>query len=143
MAESIIALFIPIGICVVMPVLVVWLVSRIAINRENRKSDVLMEAIRNNANVDTDKLMKSMAGRERSARELLNLRLLRGCIFTLLGVAFGVCAGILGYNAPERSDITYLSLLSSAVCIAVGVGYLIVYFVSRKSISSNEDSHNQ
>lgn len=141
MVESIVALFIPIGICVVMPVLIVWLVSRIAINKENRKSDVLMEAIRNNANVDTDKLMKSMAGSERSARELLNLRLLRGCIFTLLGVAFGVCAGILGYN-PERSD-TYLSILSSAVCIAVGVGYLIVYFVSKRSISSNEDSHNQ
>lgn len=142
MAESIIALFIPIGICVVMPVLVVWLVSRIAINKENRKSDVLMEAIRNNANVDTDKLMKSMAGRERSARELLNLRLLRGCIFTLLGVAFGVCAGIFAYDVPD-SDMKLSLMLLCSVSIAVGVGYLIVYFVSRKSISSNEDSHNQ
>ena len=142
MVESIIALFIPIGICVVMPVLIVWLVSRIAINKENRKSDVLMEAIRNNANVDTDKLMKSMAGRERSDRELLNLRLLRGCIFTLLGVAFGVCAGIFAYEAPA-SEMKLSLLLLCSVSIAVGVGYLIVYFVSRKSISSNEDSHNQ
>lgn len=132
-------IIIPIGICVVMPVLIVWLVSRIAITKENRKSDVLMEAIRNNANVDTDKLIKSMGGKDRSASELLNLRLLRGCIFTLLGVAFGVCAPIFAYEAPY-SDMKLSLILLSSVCAAVGIGYLTVYFVSRRNFDSGKNT---
>ncbi|MDE6085801.1 MAG: hypothetical protein K2G40_05310, partial [Muribaculaceae bacterium] len=69
------------------------------------------------------------------------LRLLRGCIFSLIGVALGIFVGIMCYNGTEPSFQFILSLIS-LISLAIGIGYLIVYFVTRKSIEleKNDDA---
>ncbi len=60
MEDIIIATVVPLGICVALPVLVVWLFTRAETKKENRKADVLIEAIRNNAGVDADGLARAL-----------------------------------------------------------------------------------
>lgn len=131
MEGIIIGTLVPLGICVVLPVLVVWLFTRAVINKENRNADVLIEAIRNNAGVDTDKLAQALGRQNKSPRELLNLRLLRGAIFSLIGVVFVIATIILVSGGYGMSEIFGLLLIVGGVFLAVGIGYLIVFSSAR------------
>lgn len=125
------AVIVPIAVVVVLPVLIVWLIARVKINNDNRRSEALLEAIRQGSNVDADRLAKFFSRENRTPAELLNLRLLRGSIFTLLGVAFCVVSIVTDYVGIAGSDGILGFAVTSAVAFAIGVGYLIVYFVSR------------
>lgn len=52
----------PLGVCVALPVLIVWLVGRVQQNETNRKADIMLKAIESGATVDTD-LFRSQGGR--------------------------------------------------------------------------------
>jgi len=129
MVEQLSEILTPIAICVVLPVLVVWLTSRRSINNDNRRAEVLLKAIEANNNIDADKLAEAFAKPRMSAREILNARLLRGCIYTLLSIPFGVAALI---SPPQLLSMLCMCGLAS---LAVGVSYLIVYFVTRKQVN--------
>ena len=53
--ESIIAVLIPIFICVVLPVLIVWIVFRATMNNDNKRAEVLIKAIEANNGIDADR----------------------------------------------------------------------------------------
>lgn len=133
MEDILIGLLVPLGVCVALPVLVVWLGTRAKINSDNKRAEVLVEAIRNNSEVDSDKLAEALGTRLRTPAALLQLRLLRGCIFTLLGVATGVLALIVAGNDPE-SNVQDIMTVACGLCLAIGISYLIVYFVTRKDV---------
>lgn len=116
---------------VVLPALIVWLITRVRINSENRRSEVLLEAMRQGSTIDTDRLSEFFARENRTSAELLNLRLLRGCIFTLLGVAFGIIVMVMAICGSADMDDILGPAVISAIALAIGLGYLIVYFVSR------------
>ena len=45
---------ISLGICLAMPVLIVWLISRMRQNETNRKAEIMLKAIDNGVTVDTE-----------------------------------------------------------------------------------------
>lgn len=123
----------PIFICVVLPVAIVYIVFRSITNRENKRAEILIKAIETNNGIDVDKLAESLNRRSKTHRELLNLRLLRGCMFTLVGFAFL----IYGIYIPEVSMMN-TSFLIGAILTAIGISYLIVYFITRKQVEDSE-----
>lgn len=136
-------ILVPIFICVVLPVAIVLIVFGSEVLRDRTRAKVLTEAIRANANIDTDKLAEALGGdkkKSRTPRELLNLRLLRGCIFALAGVALCLL-GLFMYE-DDKEDI-FGMLITGGICLAIGVAYLIVYFSSRGQVNaeSNCDSN--
>jgi len=105
-------------------------------NNDNKRADVLIKAIENNANIDAEKLAEALGKQQISAKELLNRRLLRGCMFTILGVAFSIIA-LTFSAAPE--DMQFISYILAALSFAVGIAYLIVYFVTRNTTAETEE----
>ena len=130
-------LLIPIGVCVVLPIMIVWIVFKAKTNNDNKRADVLIKAIENNANIDAEKLAEALGKQQISAKELLNSRLLRGCMFTILGVAFSIIA-LTFSAAPE--DMQFISYILAALSFAVGIAYLIVYFVTRNTTAETEEN---
>lgn len=123
-------IIVPVSTCVVLPIVVVWIIFRNLTNKDNKNAEIVIKAIENQSNVDVDKLIQDLSKPRKTSREILNLRLLRGCIFTLVGLGFGIFACCLCLNDYyDISPVVLVSLLSTAI----GVAYLIVYFVSRKS----------
>lgn len=128
-------ILVPIFVCVVLPVAIVAIVFAAAINSDNKRANVLIKAIESNCGINADKLAEALQKPKKTARELLNLRLLRGCMFSLIGLALCIvgivsfCSGI--YDAEESA--TGLWVIGGAL-IAIGVSYLVVYFVTRKQI---------
>lgn len=124
------------GVCVVLPVLIVWLIARAATNSETQRSRVLIEAIKS-GNMDTAALAAAMEKKKRTPHELLNLRLLRGCIFGLLGLTSLVFAVVfLCVNPGLELHNTFFIL--AGVFIPIGASYLVVYFVSRKNLPHSQ-----
>lgn len=66
---------------------------------------------------------------------MLNLRLLRGCIFSLAGIAFMVVCIVTYFNCDRvMTDVAGVFMVLGAVSIAIGISYLITYFVTKKQL---------
>ncbi|MCM1077410.1 MAG: hypothetical protein NC411_08640 [Bacteroides sp.] len=135
------AIIIPIFICVVLPVAIVLIVSLTRINNDNKRTEVIVKAIEANNSIDVDKLAESLKKPQKSEREILNRRLLNGCIFTLIGIAM-MTVGLTNYAISDcdfSADPVTCPMLLGGVSLAVGISFLIVYFVSRKDLKSVSD----
>lgn len=135
MAHSVI---VPIFVCVVLPVLIVFIVFAAAINNDNKRAKVLIKAIEANNNINVDDLASALGKPRKSPREVLNLRLLRGCICTFIGLGFIIVSIILtvvdGWNESAGSN-----LCIGFVVLAVGLSYLVVYWVTRKQVADKKE----
>lgn len=128
---------VPIFICVVLPISVVLIISLTKINADNKRTQILIKAIEANKDVDTDKLLESLHRPRKSSREILNGRLLRGCIFSLIGIALAVIGIVnLASGSSVSDDPVTLPFIFGGISIAVGISYLIVWGVSRKQVDS-------
>jgi len=130
---------VPIFVCVVLPVAIVLIVFLAVMNSDNKRAAVIIKAIEVGGGVDIDKLAESLQKQKKSAREILNLRLLRGCMFTLVGLSL-IIVGIANLiaGAEFSSDPVTVPMVCGAPFLAVGISYLIVYFVTRKQLPEHE-----
>lgn len=129
---------VPIFVCVVLPVAIVLIVSLTKINADNKRTEVIIKAIEANNDIDADKLAESLRKPHKSAREILNGRLLRGCIFSFVGLVL-VIIGLVSLIAGSEigADNVTVPMIFGGVSIAVGASYLLVYAVTRRQIEKN------
>lgn len=128
-------ILVPIFICVVLPVAIVAIVCAAAMNSDNKRAKVLMKAIESGCGIDADSLAAALQKPKKSSREILNLRLLRGCIFSFIGLALcivgivSLCMGTEFSAGPVTVPLEF-----GGASLAIGLSYLVVYFVTRKQI---------
>ena len=77
---------VPIAVCMVLPIAIVLIVALTKMNGDNKRTQIIIKAIEANNNVDADKLVESLKKTNNTPHEVLSLRLLRGCIFSLVGL---------------------------------------------------------
>ena len=135
----------PIGICVVLPIMIAWRYYRSADNKVQKTTDIIMKAMENSTtleNIDTDKLMDALRSQKKSAVEILNKRLLRGCIFTLIGIAgltlSHVWMGASPWDADDNFAVMFFILIIAGLALAIGLAYLITYFLTRQSAKNDK-----
>ncbi len=129
-------ILVPIFVCVVLPVAIVLIVFLTDMNKDKQRTKIIIKAIES-GNIDTDKLVEALGDRRKPRRtpgERLTRRLLRGCIFSLIGIVIIVtdllgCFGEGGFMGEGIS-----SMMLGGVSLAVGVSFLIVYFVTKKQL---------
>lgn len=135
-----VAIIIPIFICVILPISIVLIFYLWKINKDNKRSKILIKAIESNPGLDIDKFAESLQSPKRSETELLNLRLLRGLIFTFCGIILVIVGVVVYYSDKVMTDDAVMLMILGGISFAVGLSYLIVYRVSRKQIiDSSED----
>lgn len=132
-------ILVPIFICVVLPVAIVLIVFLAAMNSDNKRAKILIKAIESGNGIDADRLAEALRKPQKSAREILNIRLLRGCIFGLIGL-FLIIVGLVNSacGAEFSSDQVTVTLILGSPCLAIGISYIIVYFVTRKEIKEEK-----
>ena len=127
-------ILVPIFICVVLPVSIVAIFFANEMNNDNKRAKVLIKAIESNGGIDADKLAEALQKPKKTAREILNLRLLRGCIFSFIGLALCIIGIVSFYMGATDEDSVAVPFVFGGTSIAVGLSYLVVYFVTRKQI---------
>ena len=133
--DTAIGIVVPVSICVILPVLIVWIVFMSINNRTNRQSDIILEAIKQNPNIDVKELIKTMKKNPITPWQRVIRKLLRGCIFTLLGIAFAIVASF----TPEI-DNALESWVACGICGSVGIGFLIACWFSYKNVEKLKDA---
>lgn len=130
-------IFIVLLVCVVLPVSIVLIISLRKRNSDNKRAEVLLMAIEAGSDVDTNRLLEALRNpknRPYTQKEILYARLQRGCIFSLVGLAL-MTLYFLGENFTGDKALT---ITAGLICLAVGIAYLIVFFVTRNDVSNDK-----
>lgn len=129
---------IPIFICAIMPMVCVAFYYLSEMNKENKRTEVISKAIESSA-IDPEKLTEALRKPQKTPLQILNRRLLLGCIFTLLGVLLIVIGAVgLMMGAEFVSDQVTVPMVFGGIGLAIGLSYLIVYFVTRKQVTDDK-----
>lgn len=135
MEELLVPILIPLGICVALPVLIVWLVARYKTNETNKRSEIVIAAIEKNSEIDVEDFFKKMTPPRKTYKERLQTRLLWGSILTAAGLALLGLGLYLDYSGGANNDELTGLLMFGIMSFLVGVAILIVYAICRKDLA--------
>ena len=131
------------GVCIALPLIVVWLTNKRKNHEIDKKTEILMALLEKNPNLEPtevlDKLNMSQEPGKKSLKEKLLENLLTGCICTLIGI-------VLFFT--HLFDFVFLGnkttgVVGGGVLAAVGIAFIIYYLVSRKSLQAEIESEEK
>ncbi|MBR3938099.1 MAG: hypothetical protein IKJ66_09270 [Bacteroidaceae bacterium] len=123
-----------IGVCVIMPIIVVWLNNRTSQNETNKKTEILLKSIESGASIDPE-FLKSQH-KEKSLKEKLLGKLTGACIVTAVGISLCIAILVLSLVGYTDSFIITNFTIFGCVAIAVGIGLFISYFVGKRMLAN-------
>lgn len=130
-------ILVPIGVAVVLPIAIVAIVFRSALASERNRKEIVLAALEKNPDIDVEQLMKNLKKSEKLIKEKLLARLERGCLCCLMGMAFMVLYFFLGVQGED------LIVVVGAALIAIGIAFLISYFVGRRMLAKEMEAEQQ
>ncbi len=137
-------ILVPIAVCVALPVLIVWLVSRTRQNETNRKTEIMLKAIESGAAIDVDFFKAKQEGM--TIKERLLKRLTTGCVFTLLGIALLIIGAVNGRMCLEMitsNDSSSVPMIFGGAFLAVGIAFLVVFFVGKRMMAKEIEAEEK
>ena len=133
--QNLFQLLVPIAICCVLPIMIVWLNNRRRIIENNSRTQIVLAAMEKNPGMDIDEMLKKMAPKQKLLKEKLLAKLLWGCITLLFGVGLAIFDLCLSLGGGMTSSNLWFSGFMSAIMIAVGIAFLINYFIGKKMLA--------
>lgn len=130
-------LLVPIGVAVVLPIAIVAIVFRSALASERNRKEIVLAVLEKNPDIDVEQLMKNLKKSEKLIKEKLLARLERGCLCCLMGMAFMVLYFFLGVQGED-----FITVVGAAL-IAIGIAFLISYFVGRRMLAQEMEAEQQ
>lgn len=130
-------ILVPIGVAVVLPIAIVAIVFRSALASERNRKEIVLAVLEKNPDIDVEQLMKNLKKSEKLIKEKLLARLERGCLCCLMGVAFMLLYFFLGVQSED------LIVVVGAALIAIGIAFLISYFVGRRMLAKEMEAELQ
>ena len=121
----------PIFVVVVLPVMVVWLVTRARLKKNEQKMAVLVKAIENGVDIDPALLVSETEGGRNTKMKLVR-KLTTGVICAIIGLAVLICTQLDDFEGVAGIEMLYII---GGVLIAVGAAYILAFFVGRKYLA--------
>ena len=121
----------PIFVMVVLPVMVVWLVTRARLKKNEQKMAVLVKAIENGVDIDPALLVSETEGGRNTKMKLVR-KLTTGVICSIIGLAVLICTQLDAFEGVAGIEMLYII---GGVLIAVGAAYILAFFVGRKYLA--------
>ena len=121
----------PIFVMVVLPVMVVWLVTRARLKKNEQKMAVLVKAIENGVDIDPALLVSETEGGRNTKMKLVR-KLKTGVICAIIGLAVLICTQLEAFEGVAGIEMLYII---GGVLIAVGAAYILAFFVGRKYLA--------
>lgn len=126
-----------IAICVVLPIMIVWLVTQARRHEIDKKSEIMIKAIEAGTPIDVN-LLKAPQ-KARTVKQVLLKRLTGASITSLMGTAF-LC---LGYFITDTIGLNEILPFFGFVLLSVGIGLFISYFVGRKFLAKEIEAEEK
>lgn len=129
----------PIFVMVVLPVMVVWLVTRARLKKNEQKMAVLVKAIENGVDIDPALLVSETEGGRNTKMKLVR-KLTTGVICAIIGLAVLICTQLDAFDGVAGIEMLYII---GGVLIAVGAAYILAFFVGRKYLAPEIDAEEK
>ena len=128
--EDLAGLLIPIGVCVALPISIVYLILKRKIISENNKKEIILAALEKNADVNIEELVKKTSAPDKLLKEKLLKKLQWGLMTVVLGI------GLLIYAILVSPDVNLqLYVIGSVALLAIGVSLLFTYLFGKKMLA--------
>lgn len=140
-------IILPIFICVVMPVAIVWLVMRAKQNETNKMAEIMLKAIEAGIPLDPDFFKTQTRTLQKSLKERQLGWLTAACILIALGLG-SILVGaiiILINNWTYDTAPTAYSLLTFAggLVLVIGIALLVVYFIRKRILAKELEAERE
>ena len=129
---------IPIGVCVVLPIVIVWLSLRAKQNETHKKAEIMLKAMENGTPLDPD-YFKSPSKQKSIKQDLLE-KLTGACITSLMGAMFLV---IFFLGLFKGMPFNQFAPLAGGVMLAVGIALFISYFVGKNMLAKEIEAEEK
>lgn len=128
--EALSDFLVPIFVAVVLPITIVWIVSRTRQNEINRKTEIMLKAIEKGQTIDADMFKTEPKKRQQTVKSQLLSRLTGACVTSLLGIAF-LCIAIFKSDTLNgwADEFTFIP---GFILLAIGIALFIIYFIGKK-----------
>ena len=136
LAHALIEILIPIGVAVVLPVAIVAIVFKSALASDRNRKEIILAALEKNPNLDVEDLVKRMKKSNKLIKEKLLARLERGCLCCLMGVAF---VQLYFFLSVQNEFL----IITGPALIAIGIAFLVSYFVGRRMLAKEMEAEQQ
>ena len=134
---------VPIAVCCVLPIMVVWLIVRRNMNETNQRTQIVLAAIEKNPEMDIEELMKKISPKPKLLKEKLLTKLLWGSLATLLGIGLIGLGAWLGYVGGGGTDDPFVSVCFGLIALGVGIAFLVNYFVGKKMLAKEMEAEEK
>ena len=129
------------GIFVVLPTIIVWLVSRYKKHETDKRTEMALAAIEKDSDLDLEEFFRKMNLPSRTIKEKLLNKLLWGCIFTIFGVCIYIALAVFGMVIDRVNANMFIGLSMVALpSLGVGIAFLINYFVGKKALKQEMEA---
>ncbi|MBR7005203.1 MAG: hypothetical protein IKI00_09600 [Bacteroidales bacterium] len=140
-------IILPLFMCVVMPIAIVWLVMRTKLNETNKMAEIMLKAIEAGIPVDADFFKTQTQTFRKSLKERLLGWLTAACILIALGAGCILVGAIIILINDWTYDTapTAYSLLTFAggLVFVIGIALLIVYFIRKRILAKELEAEDK
>lgn len=121
---------------VALPVLIVSIIFRSVMAADRNRKEIILAALEKNPNLNVEDLVKRMKKSEKLIKEKLLAKLQRGCLCCLMGVAFV----LLYFFLSVQNEFL---IIAGTALIAIGIAFLVGYFVGRRMLAQEMEAEQQ
>lgn len=133
-------IFVPLGICVFLPIFIIYLVYWHKITMEKQRKEMFLAMLDKNPNMDAKSFFKMMGKTGKTIKMRLLSQLQWGCTFTFIGIMLLVLYVIGratddGYVTPNSIAIGPGILPVCGIFMAIGLAFLFTFFVGKRMLA--------
>ena len=138
--DYLVPILVPIACGCVLPIMIIWFIIREKMNETNQRTQIVLSAIEKNTDMDLEELMEKISPKKRLLKQELLSKLQTGNITTFLGIGFLMCAIYVDYLGGMSSKDLRMLYLGGAILLAIGIAFLINYFVGKKMLAKEMEA---
>lgn len=134
--ETLEDILVSLGVVVALPVLIVSIIFRSVMAADRNRKEIILAALEKNPNLNVEDLVKRMNKSEKLIKEKLLAKLQRGCLCCLMGVALV----LLYFFLSVQNEFL---IIAGTALIAIGIAFLVGYFVGRRMLAREMEAEEQ
>ncbi len=138
--EDLTGLLVSIGICVALPISIVYLILKRNIISENNKKEIILAALEKNADVNIEELVKKTSAPDKLLKEKLLRKLQWGLMAVVLGIGLLIYAILVGNSLAVDFQ---LYVVGCVAILAIGVSLLFTYLFGKKMLAKEMEAEEQ
>ena len=137
-------ILIPIAICVILPIFIVWLVTRNRQHEIDKKTEIMLKAIESGAQIDPV-LFKTRQPRTRGIKEELLDKFTGACVTSFMGIGFLVISLVSANNPDWSHGLWFIKTapLAGAILLAVGAALFLSYLVGKRTLAKEIEAEEK